>query len=261
MLAGVIVVSDGANNAGIDPAAAAAAPARAGVAIHSLGIGSDRVPSNVRVADVLAPARVFPGDRFAVTAYLQAQGLAGQQVRVELAETAGAGGDEAPAAGRVIDTTEAVLGPPGELVAVRFDVPGLDAPGRRDLVVRVVPPPADRTPADDRQVAEVEVVESKTQVLLMAGGPSREYQFMRNVLERDKSFAVDVLLGTAGRGASQDARRILPAFPASPEELAEYDAIVAFDYDWRRLDQPAQARWSGGWPASRRARAGGGGVS
>ena len=81
-----------------------------------------------------------------------------------------------------------------------------------------------------------------TQVLLMAGGPCREYQFMRNVLERDKSFAVDVLLGTAAAGISQDARRILDAFPATAEELAEYDAIVAFDYDWRLLDPAAQAR-------------------
>jgi hypothetical protein len=76
----------------------------------------------------------------------------------------------------------------------------------------------------------------------MAGGPSREYQFMRNVLERDKSVAVDVLLGTAGKGGSQDARRILPAFPPTAEELAEYDVVVAFDYDWRLLDAAAQAR-------------------
>jgi hypothetical protein len=91
-------------------------------------------------------------------------------------------------------------------------------------------------------VAEVEVVDRVTQVLLMAGGPSREYQFMRNVLERDKSVAVDVVLGTAGKGGSQDARRILPAFPPTAEELAEYDVIVAFDYDWRLLDAAAQAR-------------------
>jgi hypothetical protein len=245
-LAGVIVLTDGASNAGIDPAAAVAALAKAGVPVHALGIGSDRLPTNVRVADVLVPARVFPGDRFAVTAYLQAQGLAGQTVRVELAELAvdSSGGDPQanPAAGRVIDTAEVMLGAGGELVAVRFDVPGLEAPGRRDLVVRVIPPAVDRTPADDRQVAEVEVVDRVTQVLLMAGGPSREYQFMRNVLERDKSVAVDVVLGTAGKGGSQDARRILPAFPATAEELAEYDVVVAFDYDWRLLDVAAQAR-------------------
>jgi len=247
VLAGVIVLTDGANNAGVDPAAAVAALGKAGVPVHTLGIGSDRLPTNVRVADVLVPARVFPGDRFAVTAYLQSQGLAGQTVRVELSEVAaadavGADSQATAAAGRVIDTADAILGAGGELVAVRFDVPGLEAPGRRDLAVRVIPPAADRTPADDRQVAEVEVVDRVTQVLLMAGGPSREYQFMRNVLERDKSVAVDVLLGTAGKGGSQDARRILPAFPPTAEELAEYDVVVAFDYDWRLLDAAAQAR-------------------
>jgi hypothetical protein len=106
----------------------------------------------------------------------------------------------------------------------------------------VLPPPADRTPADDLQVADVEVVDRVTQVLLMAGGPGREYQFMRNVLDRDKSFAVDVLLGTAAPGISQDARRILDVFPPTDAALADYDAIVAFDYDWRLLDAAAQSR-------------------
>jgi hypothetical protein len=239
VLSGVVVLTDGASNAGLDPAGAVAALAKAGVAVHAVGIGSDRLPTNVRVADVLAPARVFPGDRFAVTAYLQPQGLSGQTVRVELAEVPVDGG---PAGGRVIDTRDAVLGGDDELVAVRFDVPGLDAAGRRDLTVKVTPPPQDRTPEDDRQTTEVEVVDRVTQVLLLAGGPSREYQFMRNVLERDKSVAVDVVLGTAGKGSSQDARRILPAFPPSGEELAEYDVVVAFDFDWRLLDQAAQTR-------------------
>lgn len=241
VLAGVIVLTDGGNNAGVDPIAAAAGLADAGVAVHALGLGSERLPANVRVADLIAPARVFPGDRFAVTAYLQAQGLAGQTARVELAAgpaADGAGGT----ARRAVDATDVVLGADGELVAVRFDVPGLAAAGRQSLVVRVAAPPADRTPTDDAQEVEIEVVDRVTQVLLMASGPSREYQFMRNILQRDKSFAVDVLLGTAVAGISQDARRILDAFPASDEALAAYDAIVAFDYDWRLLDPPAVAR-------------------
>ena len=254
VLAGVIVLTDGANNAGIDPAAAVGTLVKAGVPVHPLGIGSDRLPTNARVADLLVPSRVFPGDRFAVTGYVQAQGLAGQTVKVELSEAAddeaegGAGarsarpGDAGRRPGRPIDAAEIVLAANGELSAVRFDVPGLESPGRRNLVMRIVPPAADRTPADDLQTAEIEVVDRVTQVLLMAGGPSREYQFMRNVLERDKSFAVDMLLGTAGRGVSQDARRILDAFPATSEELSEYDVVVAFDYDWRRLDPAAQAR-------------------
>ena len=244
-LAGVILLTDGGNNAGVDPAAAAGTLAKSGVPVFSVGTGSDRLPTNVRVADLLSPARVYPGDRFSVQGYLQAQGLAGQTVKVELADRSPTDGGNDPVAakgGRVIDATEVVLAADGELAAVRFEVPGLEAPSRHELVLRIVPPPGDRTPADDSQVAEVEVVDRVTQVLLMASGPTREYQFMRNVLERDKSFAVDVLLGTAARGASQDARRILESFPATAEELSTYDCIVAFDVDWRSLDPAAQAR-------------------
>jgi hypothetical protein len=244
VLAGIVVLSDGANNAGIDPAAAAAAIAKADVPIQPLGIGSDTLPANVRVADLLVPSRVFPGDRFAVTAYLQSQGLAGKTVKVELLEAGGTDQAKPVAgrAGRTIDVAECVLAADGELVAVRFDVPGLSNAGRHALVVRVVPPAADHAAGDDAQSADVEVVERVTEVLLMAGGPGREYQFMRNVLERDKSFTVDVLLGTAAPGISQDARRILDAFPESDEALARYDAIVALDYDWRLLDAAAQSR-------------------
>jgi len=243
-LAGVILLTDGGNNAGVDPAAAAGALAKAGLPVFAVGTGSDRLPTNVRVADLLSPARVYPGDRFAVQGYLQAQGLAGETVKVELADRSAADGGEGTAAkgGRIIDSAEVVLAADGELAGVRFEVPGLEAPSRHELVLRVVPPSADRTPGDDLQVAEVEVVDRVTQVLLMASGPTREYQFMRNVLERDKSFAVDVLLGTARRGASQDARRILESFPATAEELSAYDCIVAFDVDWRTLDPAAQTR-------------------
>ncbi|MGI9177849.1 MAG: hypothetical protein ACR2IT_08335 [Pirellulales bacterium] len=244
VLAGMIVLSDGGNNSGIDPQSAATAAAAAAVPVHPLGVGADTLPANVRVADLLAPARVFPGDRFAVSAFLQPQALAGQTVRVELVERSADGAPQATAAGpgRLLDAIEAILGADGELVPVRFDVPGLATPGRRTLAVRVVSPEADRSPADDLQAVDVEVVDRITQVLLMAGGPGREYQFLRNVLERDKSFAVDVLLGTALPGVSQDARRILDAFPGTDDELAAYDAVIACDYDWRLVDPAGQAR-------------------
>jgi hypothetical protein len=47
---------------------------------------------------------------------------------------------------------------------------------------------------------------------------------------------VDVLLQMSPPGISQDADKILAAFPSSREELFEYDAIVAFDPDWTQLD-------------------------
>jgi hypothetical protein len=236
-LAGIVVLTDGASTGGIDPRSAARPLAEVGVPVHAIGIGSDTTTASVRVADVAAPTRVFPGDRFTVTAYLQSQGLAGRRIRVELSETATAAGSE-----RLVgDVREAELGADGELVPVAFEVTGLGGAGRRSLVVRVEPPATDREPGDDARAFEIEVVDRITRVLLLAGGPSREYQFMRAVLDRDRSFAADVLLGTTPAGEAA-ARPMLGAFPETDEALAEYDAVVAFDWDWRTLDEAAQGR-------------------
>jgi len=238
-LAGIMVLSDGGANAGGDPATAAEAARAAGVAVHAVGIGADRLPDDVRVADLIVPARVFPGDRFPVTAFLRSQGFAGRTVRVELLEGA-ADADADAAATAVLDAVDVVLAADGELVPVRFDVPGIRATGRRTLGVRLTSP-AERGGVVERR-AELEVVDRVTRVLLMAGGPGREYQFLRNVLARDRSFSVDVLLGTAAAGSSQDARRVLEAFPATDEALGDYDAVAAIDVDWRAVDPAGQAR-------------------
>ena len=243
VLAGVVVLSDGGNNAGLDPLNVADRLAAARVPALAVGIGSETLPANVRIADMIAPARVFPGDTFTVTAYLQAQGREGERVAVELREMAGpSAAPDRPAAGRLIDTREARLAADGDLVAIRFDVPGLAAAGSRSLSVRLIPETPDRNVDDDLQTATVEVVDRVTRVLLMAGGPSREYQFLRNVLHRDTSFEVDVLLGTAAAGMSQDAHQILDVFPPSDEALAAYDAVVAIDYDWGSIDPAGWTR-------------------
>ena len=62
------------------------------------------------------------------------------------------------------------------------------------------------------------------------------------MLQRDPSFAVDILLNSAPPGISQDARKVLEDFPESREALDEYDVIVAIDYDWEQLDPASIAR-------------------
>ena len=133
-------------------------------------------------------------------------------------------------------TQQVTLGGDGEVVPVPFEmVP--DAAGRKTLALRVVPPPRDTYAGDDQQEVDIDFVDRKTHVLLFAGGPTREYQFLRNQLRRDKDVSVDVLLQTGAEGISQDANEILDEFPATREELFEYDCIVAFDPNWQALSQ------------------------
>ena len=89
-LAGIVVISDGRNNAGIDPLMMISEATLQAVPIHTVGMGSARNPLNVRTVDIEAPKRVFPGDRFRLTALLQASGLEGKQITVQLRRRSGA---------------------------------------------------------------------------------------------------------------------------------------------------------------------------
>ncbi len=257
-LAGVIVFSDGGQNAGIDPSAAVTTARDAKIPVFTVGIGADRRAANVRVSDLVAPARAYPGDSFTITGYLQAEGLSDRAVTVELSSRPAAAGKADD--GKLVASNRVTLGGRGEIVPVKFDITPNET-GRQMYRLRVKAPPEDSNPTDDQQEADVEIVDRKTKVLLVASGPTREYTFLRNQLQRDKQVVVDVWLQSApAEGVSQDAHQLLTAFPSTAAELFEYDTIVAFDPDWREVE-PAHrlARTLGcrkGGRAGRRGRTG-----
>ncbi len=231
-ISGVLVFTDGGQNAGLSPDVALQLAKEARFPIFPVGLGTDRQPTNIRVADLLAPERAYPGDRYTVTGLIQAQGMAGREVSVQLLARDSESGE--PGTGDLLETQKVTLGEGSEVLPVRFEV-SPDQAGRRTLVLRVEPVSGDRNPDDNMREAEVEVVDRKTRVLLLAGGPTREYQFLRNLLYRDDSVELDVLLQTAQEGISQESDRLLDDFPTTREEMFVYDCVVAFDPDWQAL--------------------------
>jgi hypothetical protein len=233
-LAGIVVFSDGGQNAGIAPEAILPVAREGKIPIYAVGIGSDRQPANVAVSDLVAPPRAFPGDRYTVTGYLQAQKMAGRTVTVDLlSREAASGSEKGPLAPGKLEASERVtLGGDGEVLPVKFEILP-EKTGRRTLTLRVQAPADDHNSDDNQREADVEIVDHKNHVLLLAGGPKREYQFLRSLLFRDHSTTVDVLLQTAQPGISQDASKILDDFPVRREELFAYDCLVALDPDWQ----------------------------
>ena len=102
--------------------------------------------------------------------------------------------------------------------------------------LQIKAPSDDQYPDDNSRQVEVEVVETKTRVLLVASGATRDYRFLRDQLRRDKYTTVDIWLQNALPGISQGVDKILNEFPRTKEELYEYDCIVAYDPDWALLD-------------------------
>jgi len=248
-VSGVILLSDGGQNAGISPDAAVQLAQEAKIPVFTVGLGSDRQPAHVRVSDLVVPARAYPGDHYTVTGYVQAQGMAGKVVAVQvLSRPAGEGANATrQGTGDVIESRQITLGGDGEVLPVKFDLTP-DAAGRRTIVFRIQGAEGERLAADRFREADIEIVDRKNHVLLLAGGPTREYQFLRSQLYRDRSMAVDILLQTAQPGISQDAKKILDDFPATREEMYDYDCVVAFDPDWQDL-KAAQVELLEGWVA------------
>jgi len=234
-LAGVVLLSDGGQNAGVAPEAAIQAARDAKVPVFPIGIGSDRLPANVRVSDLAAPPQAYPGDRYTVTGYLQAQRMAGRTVTVELlSRPLETGGNAAAQPDKVEATQQVTLGGDGEVMPVKFELTP-EALGHRMLTLRVKGAGVDPKADDSQREVDVNVVDRKNRVLLLAGGPHREYSFLRGLLYRDKSMTLDLLLQSAKPGISQEANKILDEFPSTPQELFAYDCLVALDPDWQQL--------------------------
>ena len=229
-IAGVVLVTDGQNNAGQAPQRALTSAVDAGIPIYAIGVGSDREVQNVRVTDIQVPPRAFPDDKFKVKGIIQATGLEGQTVRVNLVST----DTEGKEAELIEEETDVRLLKGGEPVAVEFEVSRQEE-GKRKYIVRVNAPPRDLDSRDNQREAVVEIIERRSKVLMVVGGPTRDYRFLRNQLYRDDNVESHVWLQTAKDGADQEADKMLEDFPRNREEMYQYDCIVAFDPDWREL--------------------------
>lgn len=243
-LAGIVLMTDGQSNGGTDVNVAVASARRSEVAVYPVGLGSSDAPTNVRIVDLDAPRRVYPGDKFAVGAVLQASGSRPLEVEVQLLD----GLDSEPGSGEnkdekgkikppgdVIDSQKVRVNNDGTLTGIRFELEP-ESVGRRRLAIRVIAPAEDRNDRDDIRDARYEVVSRKLRVMAVAGGPTREYRFVRNLLYRDNSIELDTWLQTGQPGMSQDADQVLDSFPTTAEELFQYDAIALFDPDWTALN-------------------------
>ena len=234
-VAGVVLVTDGRGNSGVDYTEAVQVAMDTGIPVYPIGLGSEKRPANVRVVDVETPPRIYPGDRFTVKGYLQATGLEGRSVKVELFSGEVGADPQTDSVDRFESEQRVRLSAKGQVIPIEFEVIPNET-GRRRYTIRVTPPREDGDASDDEKSSVVEVVDRKNRVLLFAGGPTREYRFLRNQLYRDREVSSDVLLQTSKLGASQEADNLLTEFPATKREMFEYDCLIAFDPDWTQLD-------------------------
>ncbi len=225
--AGIMVLTDGRDTEGGDLSAAVVDAASLGVPLHFVGLGSPERPRNVAIAELAAGARALKGLPLDVRAFIRSQGYEGRSVSVTLTAT-----DRQTDEQRQVLERSVELSADGILQQVDLShVP--EAAGSFIYTARAEPLDGEPRTDDNSAVAEVTVADEKTRVLVLAGGPSREYRFLRWLIERDPAFEATVRLhGATG------AEGVVP-LPRQQEELLAYDVVLACD--------PAPADFSADW--------------
>lgn len=248
-LSGIVVLTDGRNNAGLDTTAARLRAERSQTKLLTVGVGSEKPSVNLWLGGIRSPTDVHRGDPFDISVTVQSSGISSQQGQVILYQQSAGGGenDRRQVAEQTFEITDSEL--PAELtfsqqIAVPGDYEYIAVARLNDESI------TELSDSDNQRLRAIEVTDRKMKVLVISSGPMRDYQFVRNTLYRHSGIDSDVWLQTVRKDdigfVSQEAENLLTSFPKTEAELFEYDVIVAFDADWKRLSKQQQEflnRW------------------
>ncbi|MEM7231334.1 MAG: vWA domain-containing protein [Planctomycetota bacterium] len=223
-LAGVVVVSDGRNNAGEAPLdASRRVVAENGAVIHAVGVGRAQLPKNYAVQDLSAPKAVEVGYPIEIQGKVVISGIPGP-ARVELIrQLRGTRGTT------VVD--ERVINPGKKYFETRLkfvDVLPRKGTYRYELRFKTKNPEETRI-RDNRREIFVRASDQEYRVLLVAGNAVPEFRYLRNFTIRDNSIVVSTWQSSADRRFFQDGNVPIRRVPETLKAIDDYDVIVLID--------------------------------
>lgn len=220
-VAGILLVTDGANNSGSAPLEAAALAKREAMPLYIYGVGM-RSPKDVIVASVLAEDVVFVKDEVPVTVRVRGQGVR-QPVTVRLKV-----GDQQ------VDQQEIALTGEGEQIVTMKFTPA--EAGEVSVQASIEPLP-DEVEKDNNAAAKtLRVIDQKIKVLYVERTPRWEFRYLQAAWLRDRRVELKCLLQEGDPAIASGGRSpYIARLPDSREELLKYDVIVLGDVDARRF--------------------------
>jgi hypothetical protein len=198
------------------------------VPIYPVTVGGEEGPRNVRLAEIEASPVVFAKDPMTLAVVAEARGLKDAEASLILEQRVNSGDWEQIANQRI------ALGEDGVLKRTTFRlIPKVI--GQYEYRARIEDAGPELTTDDNQTTAAVRVVRQQIRVLMIAGAPSPEVQFLRNAFQRDQQIEFAAWLQHADPGYRQAGDRPITRLPNDAEELGRYDALVLIDPDMRAL--------------------------
>lgn len=217
-LSGLVLVSDGADNApGALSETLLSLNARK-LPVFTVGVGRERFARDIEISRVEAPRSVLEGALLMVNVEISQRGFGGSTVQLVVEDS-----------GRIVSTEKVALPRGGEATTVRARVP-TSAPGARLITFRIAPLPGEMVVENNVQTALVAVRERREKILYIEGEPRFELKFLRRAVDQDENLQLVTMLRTAKdkflRLGVDDSLELVAGFPRTREELFAYRGIV-----------------------------------
>jgi uncharacterized membrane protein len=217
-LAGLVLVTDGADNADSAITRAVLSLTAAGVPVYTVGVGEERYPTDLELTRVTAPRAALRGGSVLVEALVQQQGGGRDSANIVVEE-----------AGRILATRRFALPGDGQAATISIPVP-LPEAGARQLTVRLPSLPGEAVTRNNARETLVAVRDRDERILYYEGEPRFEFAFMRRAVAADTNLSVVGLERTAEgkflRLGVEDSLDLAAGFPRTREELFKYRAVI-----------------------------------
>jgi hypothetical protein len=216
-VAGIVLLSDGGQNIGDDPALSAKRAAEARAPIYTVGFGDPTPPQDVAVATLLADEVVRKGDEVVVTASLRQRGFRGKTVPVALRL-----GD------RVLRKENVTLGREGEKQEINLAFTP-DIAGARTLTISVPGQQGELSLSNNQKSWPIRIIDKKLKILYVEGHPRWEYRYLKNAILRDRTTLFSCILADADPSLGGEGNQPIYAFPKDKKALFDYDILILGD--------------------------------
>lgn len=217
-LAGLVVVTDGADTSDQTLDEPLASLKARSIPVFPIGVGEDHFARDIQITRVETPRSTLKGTSLAVDVVVSQTGYSGSTVALEVEDE-----------GRIVSSQEVTLPADGQSATVRVNFTA-DAAGSRLFKFQIRPQTGEQVTQNNVRDATVEVLDRRERVLYMEGEPRPEAKFVRRAVGDDENLAVTILQRTAEdkylRLDVGNPDEVVGGFPKTREELFAYRAII-----------------------------------
>ncbi|MBN8821083.1 MULTISPECIES: VWA domain-containing protein [unclassified Spirosoma] len=196
-LTDVVLVTDGIFNQGVSPTFG-----QYPFAVQTVGLGDTVAKKDIQLKGIIANRIAYLGNQFPVQAEIVSNGFQGRSATVVLRQN-----------GKELERQSVNFTKNDTFNQVNFQTTATQK-GVQHYVVEILPQPGEFSTRNNRQDVYLDVIDGKEKVLLLALAPHPDVKAIRNILERNQNYELDV--------------RILTGTPAEATPPADktYDLII-----------------------------------